>query len=77
MPSGLDCDTSCTTRDNLYPAGTELTLTAAAAPGSNFAGWQGPCTGSNGNCQFNLRADTVIDAQFQQVDTLYASGFED
>lgn len=77
VPAGLDCDVGCLLRDNLYPAGTALTLTATAAPGSKFSGWQGPCTGSSIDCQFNLNVDTVVNAQFQIDDALYASGFED
>ena len=42
-PSGINCGTSCTAN---YATGTSVTLTAAAASGSTFAGWSGSCTGT-------------------------------
>jgi hypothetical protein len=40
-PAGIDCGGTCTTDTSEFDAGAPVTLTAAAAPGSAFAGWSG------------------------------------
>ncbi len=70
-PPGIDCPSSCMT---FFTPGTAVTLTAAAAAGSTFAGWSGPCSGT-GVCNltttnsaevvfatFNLPADFSLSA---------------
>ena len=42
-PPGIDCPSSCMA---FFTPGTAVTLTAAAAAGSTFAGWSGPCSGT-------------------------------
>ena len=59
-PPGINCGTDCT---EAYPAGTTVTLTAAAAGDSTFQGWGGACTGT-GVCTVRLAADTVVTASF-------------
>ena len=49
-----------------YPDGTHLTLTAAAAAGSTFAGWSGACSGTRA-CQVTIEADAAINARFAAV----------
>src|SRR5204862_259983 len=46
-----------------YPAGTTVTLTAAAAGNSTFRGWGGAGTGTGG-CTARPAADTVVTASF-------------
>ena len=73
-PSGLACDATCTSRENLFPPGTAVTLSVQAQPGSAFLGWQGPCTGSAPTCSFTADADTVVTARFGSP--LFGDGFE-
>jgi hypothetical protein len=40
-----------------------VTLTAAPASGSTFAGWSGACSGT-GTCQVTMNADTAVSATF-------------
>ena len=53
---GADCSESVT-------AGTPLTLTAAPAAGSTFAGWSGACSGT-GSCTLTVTAATTVTATF-------------
>ncbi|HTR75729.1 MAG TPA: IPT/TIG domain-containing protein, partial [Solirubrobacterales bacterium] len=46
-----------------YPYGSTVTLTAAADPGSTFAGFSGACAGT-GSCTLTLEADAAITATF-------------
>src|SRR3990167_2290491 len=60
-PAGINCGADCT---EAYNAGTAVTLTAAPAAGSFFAGWSGgTCTGA-GDCIFNITANTTVTATF-------------
>ena len=59
-PSGINCGTSCTAN---YASGTSVTLTAAAASGSTFAGWSGSCTGT-GSCVLSMTAARNVTATF-------------
>jgi trimeric autotransporter adhesin len=48
--------------------GSTLTLTATAATGSQFAGWDGFCIGQSGNtCQVSIEEATTASAQFTLV----------
>ena len=49
-----------------YPHGTEVTLTATANPGSEFAGWSGDCTGAT--CELTMDADKTVEATFDLID---------
>lgn len=61
-PSGIDCAATCSAS---FDAGTSLTLTATASPGSGFIGWSGGgCTGT-GTCQVNTGiSEQAITARF-------------
>jgi hypothetical protein len=57
------CTASGGSCSGAYPEGTVLTLTAAAAAGSGFAGWSGGC-GGVGPCHLTIEADTAVSANF-------------
>jgi hypothetical protein len=64
-PPGIDCPaTQCSFA---FPSGTTVSLTAAAASGSGFDGWNGPCSGT-GTCTFKPTADTTVGATFDLPD---------
>ncbi len=46
-----------------YPAGNEVTLTAAPSAGSMFAGWGGACGGSS-SCTLAMTSDQSVSATF-------------
>ena len=62
----IDCPGDCT---GTYPHGTEVTLTADADPGSDFAGWSGDvpasCTsGTPATCTVDMGIDRTVTATF-------------
>lgn len=57
---GISCGADCTEQ---YTQGTVVTLSAAAATGSTFAGWSGPCAGT-GTCTVTMNAATTLTATF-------------
>ena len=59
---GVDCATCA----EPYAAGTLVTLTAAAAPGSIFVGWTGACSGM-GPCTVTMDAARSVNATFQSA----------
>ena len=85
MPQGLGTGT-ITSSDTLincgsvcqatYGVATTVTLSATAATGSTFAGWDGDCTGT-GSCTVTLSADISVRAKFDlstSIPTLTAFG---
>ncbi len=54
------------------PAGGSVTLNAVASPGSAFAGWSGPCSGSGQECHLSLSPNEVasLSAQFEPLQQL-------
>src|SRR5262249_52821999 len=50
-----------------FSSGTQVTLTAAAASGSTFAGWSGACSGVT--CTVTINANTSVTATFVQNTT--------
>jgi hypothetical protein len=63
---GINCGSTCTATFN--PAGSTITLVAAASPGSVFAGWSGPCTGTS-SCFFQAFSNTTVTAVFTKAPT--------
>ncbi len=62
-PSGIDCGSTC---QATYTPGANVTLTATASPGSQFAGWTGGgCSGTNRLCSLTINADTTVAADFE------------
>jgi hypothetical protein len=50
----------------VYPAGTVVTLTAAAGTGSRFAGWSGACSGTE-SCSVTLDQARAVVAAFELI----------
>ncbi|MGR0481756.1 MAG: InlB B-repeat-containing protein [Candidatus Electronema sp. V4] len=59
-PPGISCGSTCGAS---FTAGQSVTLTAAAASGSTFAGWSGACSGT-GSCTVTMDADKSATASF-------------
>lgn len=63
QPSGIDCGSSCAAT---FAAGTTVTLTALASPGSVFVGWGGACSG-NAGCAFVMNGTQLVSAEFREI----------
>jgi hypothetical protein len=63
--AGIECSTSCSP---LIAAGTKLTLTATAAPGSSFAGFSGACSGAK-SCKVLMSEAHSVTATFNKAPT--------
>ncbi len=59
-PAGINCGSTCSATFN---ADTSVTLTAAPASGSSFAGWSGACSGTS-VCTIVLTENTNVTATF-------------
>jgi virginiamycin B lyase len=63
-PAGVDCGSACSAE---YDSGTSVTLTAAAASGSTFAGWGGACSGAEATCTVSMSEARSVTASFDSV----------
>ena len=59
-PSGINCPGACT---QLFPVGTNVTLTPQPDASSSFTGWSTLCAGTSA-CSFSMGADIAIRATF-------------
>jgi virginiamycin B lyase len=62
-PSGINCGATCNAS---YLVNTQVTLTAAAAAGSTFAGWSGGGCSGILTCTVTMSANTTVTATFVQ-----------
>ena len=60
-PAGINCGADCA---EVYNHGQEVTLTAAPASGSIFAGWDGACSGTELTCSVLIDAAKTVTASF-------------
>ncbi len=64
-PGGIDCGPTCTAS---FPAGTQVTLMAAATAGSQFDGWSGACSGQDA-CVVTMNSNQSVTAKFDGIST--------
>ena len=67
-PAGIDCGSTCA---HAFNSGTSVTLNAAPAAGSVFAGWSGGGCSGTGTCTLTLNADTAVTASFGTITTTH------
>lgn len=60
-PAGIECGTTCAADFDL---GSFVTLVPDAAPGSDFSGWSGACTGSGAACTVTIDQARSVEAGF-------------
>ena len=60
VPPGINCGSTCSAP---FSQGAAITLTAAAATGSTFAGWSGGGC-STGTCKVTMSSDVTVTANF-------------
>ena len=61
-PAGINCGGDC---QESYASGTEVTLTAAPAADSSFAGWGGACSSIGTTCTVTMDASRSVTADFE------------
>lgn len=66
--TGISCGNTCSAS---YASGTVLTLTAAPATGSTFAGWSGGGCSGTGSCTVTMNAATSVTATFNSTVSTY------
>lgn len=69
-PAGITCGTDCS---ESYSTAASVTLTAAPAAGSSFAGWSGACTGT-GTCTVSMSQARTATATFNLANLAGTNG---
>ena len=63
LPGGMiDCGADC---DENFTLSAPITLSAVAAPGSVFVGWQGNCAGTASTCNVLVNGNRSVRAEFR------------
>jgi len=60
-PAGIECGSDCAAD---FDFGSSVTLVPDPAPGSNFSGWTGACTGSSAACIVTIDQARSVEAEF-------------
>lgn len=66
-PAGVDCSAQCSAS---FARGTQVTLSAVASDGYEFAGWQGACAGTDPSCGLNIESASSVTASFRATPTV-------
>jgi len=66
-PAGINCGTNCASQSASFSAGTVVTLTATAAEGWEFSGWNGCDSVSGNQCTVTMNANRTVRANFTRV----------
>ena len=61
VPTGISCGATCF---NNFASGSSVTLSAAAAPGNTFVGWNGGLCSGTGTCVVSMTAARSVGATF-------------
>jgi 6-phosphogluconolactonase (cycloisomerase 2 family) len=69
-PSGIACPGTCS---YAYEPGTRVTLSASAASGSRFLGWEGAGCSGTGACEVTVGSATTVTATFEKLPVLRVS----
>ena len=72
-PAGIECGSTCSSG---FDAGQEVTLSATAAAGSEFAGWSGGGCSGTGSCVVTLNASASVTAQLAPASSPGGGGSE-
>lgn len=65
VPEGISCGDTCSAS---FDGGEEVTLTATADEGSQFAGWSGDCEGcKDATCTITMDSDKTCTANFEPI----------
>ncbi|HYD42153.1 MAG TPA: cellulase family glycosylhydrolase [Anaeromyxobacter sp.] len=65
-PAGISCGAACAAS---FASGATVTLSAAIASNSTFAGWSGACTGTAATCTVSMTAARTVTATFTSLPT--------
>ncbi len=63
-PSGISCNSGCSSDDGTFNAGSMVTLTATASAGDIFAGWSGGGCSGTAPCVITVSSAATITATF-------------